>query len=529
METGHAVQFFHAADPVDLKAQYLCPLRSSGGPRLQQSHGWLDGVLQAPFSPAAVDPARRDTWPIVLPRQDLLFADRSGTKPPTPLGQLKVPPAQLREPCTRPPALSLVLVRWGGEHNIGAGSEGDGGWGRFGCPPSDEYMSALVDMGVLRHPKLGGEEDSGSRGREGRQGAAVRNGKDRRARNFEIFSLFVRHARDVREVAAVAPWLAATLQGRRKVAFWMVWPAEWEESGSSDYAGYIDRSVLFATMRACEDAGIRSGFPHPADLYQLITSKSWMAGLCLNPQAHLPAAVLVTKGSVVSNPKRAAKQALAALAFIRSQNPFPVGPAEPPAPSVVNKDGVKKGMVKLGWSWEARYVSSFMGEEQLAAKLLEMTTYAGCTATTCIVQEWVDFDFEMRLYFLPPDEWSPTDRMLPVKLECNKWTGAGEEGRPANFRKLSEAMCVTTWDGDAEAFRLAKEQAVDVSQHLLGYLLAMDSQPVPMIRLDFMMRRFAPGKVRVVFGEYCEMGACCLAWEDGPPTIWRAALDSVLR
>jgi len=33
---------------------------------------------------------------------------------------------------------------------------------------------------------------------------------------------------------------------------------------------------------------------------------------------------------------------------------------------------------------------------------------------------------------------------------------------------------------------------------------------------------------QVVFGEYCEMGACCLKWEEGPPKIWRAALDFAL-
>lgn len=510
MPKGHTVQFFHTADPVDLKAPYLCSMRASTtGPQLRLSHGWLDGQLQAPFSSAAYDANKRDSWPLVLPRQDLLFLDRSSQKPPAALGPRRLPLTQIREPCNRPPVLSLVLVRWAGEHSVGAGSEGDGGWGRFGCPPSDEYMSALVQMGVLRHPQLTGE--------------------DGQARNFEAHALFIRNSRDMRELVAVAPWLASNLRGRRKACFWMIWPAEWEDTGGADYAGYVERISLFTAMRACEDAGLRSAFPHPAELYQLITSKSWMAGLCLNPQAHLPAATLVSKGSVLNNARRAAKLALAALAFIRARSPFPTSAGEPPAPSAVNKDGVKKGVVKLGWSWEARYVMCFSGEEQLATRLTEMMSYPGCTASTCIVQEWVDFDFEMRLYFLPPEDWNPTIKIEPSKFECNMWTGMGEEGRPTNFRKMSESMCLTTWDGDETAYRSAKAQAVDVSQHLLAYLLCMDAQPVPMIRLDFMLKRLGPGKVRVVFGEYCEMGACCLAWQEGPPAIWRAALDSALR
>jgi len=56
-----------------------------------------------------------------------------------------------------------------------------------------------------------------------------------------------------------------------------------------------------------------------------------------------------------------------------------------------------------------------------------------------------------------------------------------------------------------------------------------NAQPVPMMRLDFMLLRMGPGKVRVIFGEFCEMGACCLGWEEGPPTIWRAAVDAALK
>ncbi|CAK0825110.1 unnamed protein product [Prorocentrum cordatum] len=59
-------------------------------------------------------------------------------------------------------------------------------------------------------------------------------------------------------------------------------------------------------------------------------------------------------------------------------------------------------------------------------------------------------------------------------------------------------------------------------------MLAVHDQPVPMVRLDFMLKRLGPGRAQVVFGEYCEMGACCLKWEEGPPLIWQAALDRAL-
>lgn len=513
MQTG-AVQFFYKTDIVNPQATYISKLPLRGrGPKLRMSHGWLDGSLQEPWNPTN-GTASKEAWPLVLPSPDIRFITgrrpAPGTAEVRSRGPRRVHPSQVREATTRPPRLSLVLVRWGGEHVIGAGSEGDGGWGRFGCPPSDEYMQEMVENGVLRHPALIGED--------GRPG------------EIEIFSLFVGSTRDVTDLEQAAPWLAASLRGDQKALFWMLWPAEWEDTSEADYAGYVQRRSLFSAMRACEEVGLKSGFPHPADLYEIITSKTWMASLCLTPQAHLPAACLLSKGAVLRDPLKAARTALQSLDHIRRLSPFPAAAGEPAAPSVVNASGnVRQGVVKLGWSWEGRYVVSFKGEEQLAQRFKEFLSDPGCMASSILVQEWVDFDFEMRLYFLPPWNWQPGQKLQPARFECNAWEGFSEEGRPQTFRKLSEAMCLGKWSQDDAALASAREQAVDISQFLLAWLRVMDAMPVPMIRLDFMLRRIGPGKVRVIFGEYCEMGACCLGWEDGPPTIWRAAIDAVMR
>merc|ERR1712232_150201 len=263
------------------------------------------------------------------------------------------------------------------------------------------------------------------------------------------------------------------------------------------------------------------------------TSKSWMATLCLHPGAHLPAATLVSKDAVVLDVGAAARQALEAIARIRHVSPFPVKDGEPPAPSAINKDGVTKGVVKLGWSWENRFVSHFNGIQELQTKLKEILTLDGCIASQCLVQEWVDFDFEMRMYFLPPHDWAPTAMLKPTRIECNQWgesDSIGDLGQSrASFSKLSEDKVLSCWENDRAAWESAKEQATEISQLLLAWLCSANAQTVPMIRLDFMLKRLGPGKSRVVFGEYCEMGACCLGWKEGPPTIWRAALDWALR
>lgn len=314
--------------------------------------------------------------------------------------------------------------------------------------------------------------------------------------------------------------------------FWMLWPAEWEDTGDPDFACYVERQAMFAAMRACEAEGLSSGFPHPADKYELITSKTWMATLSVHPGARLPACVLVGKDRVVNDLPGAAKEALAGLEHIRRLNPFPTAPGDPPAPSEVNKGGIKKGVVKLGWSWENRFVSVFEGEEQLRKRLKDMLTQPGLTASQCIVQEWVDFDFEMRQYFLPPHKWEQ-GKLQPVRIECNAWGARSDEDTVgqshASFSKLSEAGVLARWSQDQAAWESTKAQGTEIAQLLIGWLLAANANPVPMIRLDFMCKRLGPGKARVAFGEYCEMGACCLGWKDGPPTIWRAALDAALR
>ncbi|CAE8641773.1 unnamed protein product [Polarella glacialis] len=515
LTTGQQVQFWHEADAG--KDQTALVLRHGAkkgvSARLLQSHGWLNGTVEQPFDPAALDPAREETWPLILPKSDNVFIDRRG-KPVLAAG-LPRRVLLVRAPSSKPPLLSVGFMRWGGVYSKWMDDQeaNDGDWGKYGSPPSDEYMGHLVKLGLMAHPQLMADS----------QGHPT----------FELLHYFVTSSMDCWNMPELAPKLREIMRGTRKTLFWMLWPAEWEDTGDPDFACYIERQALFAAMRSCEALGIRTAFPHPADQLETITSKKWMATLSVHPGAFLPAATLVSKGAVMDNVARAAENALNALNHIRSFNPMPVSPGDPPAPSEVNKDGVKKGVVKLGWSWENRFVVTFNNPKQLQERLTEMMSQPGCTASQCLVQEWVDFDFEMRLYFLPPSDWPVKAPILPTMIQCNAWgppddtKGVGVSR--ASFSKLTEAACLERWEQDTAAWEMGKEKATKIGQLLLAWLLATEHQPVPMIRLDFMMRRTAPGHARAVFGEYCEMGACCLGWKEGPPTIWRAALDAQLR
>lgn len=526
-QDGCSVEFFYEVDLGDVMAAYIWKDigASSGHPRLLQSHGWLAGtLLGCPLEEAMAakesTPAKRFK---VLPQQDLPMADRRGQRR-QPLPALYVPASRLRRQAhERPPLLSMVFVRWGGKHIIGQGQlsedPSDGGWGPFGSPTCDWYMAALVREGLLTHPLVGAGASTKDRDDE----AACAS-----ARSFELFSLFVGNSVEAADVKSLAPTIAKCLKGLKKASFWMLWPSEWEDYEESDYAGYVQCQPYFAAMRACQAAGIRSSFPHPAAQYELITSKTWLTTLAPDPRAALPAAVLVEQDEVLKDPLQAAKQALARLEVLRASNPLPKGPKGQASPSAINKAGIKKGVVKLGNSWEARFVFSFVGVKQLALKLQEMLLVEGCLATTCIVQEWVDFDFEIRLFFLPPADWTPDTALQPVRFEYNGWSKSDND-KPGGFLKLNKEKCLQTWSQDEQALTMAQAQAVEVSQFLLQWICEQDPQPVPMLRLDFMVLRLGAGQARVVFGEYCEMGACCISWREGPPIIWRAALDYALR
>merc|ERR1712232_283339 len=119
---------------------------------------------------------------------------------------------------------------------------------------------------------------------------------------------------------------------------------------------------------------------------------------------------------------------------------------------------------------------------------------------------------------------------MGTQIECNAWSGSMDNGERRKFHLLSDETILTKyWKDDADALKAAKKQAVATSQFLLQWLLLSNAQPFPMIRLDFMCGRAGKGEVQIVFGEYCEMGACCLGWQNGPPTIWKRAIDAALR
>jgi hypothetical protein len=511
-----AVQFFLDNDLTDKATPFIA--RQSEGMRLQlrQSHGWIDGWLDA----ASLDDARerysaanKHSWPRVCPDEKYAFVDRHGSARPTPQLCLRIEDIREADAAVQP-LLSVLFIRWGGLHRLGEGcepaDETEGGWGEYGSPPSDWYIDAIVKRGLLAHPTLGGA-----------------------ARSCEVASLFVSSDTDLRTIVVEAQQVAGLLRGRKACSWWMLWPADfpadWE---SDDYVGYVPRVPMFEGQRALERTNlVKSAFPHPADLWEYITGKTWMATLA--PQAatmRLPACVIATREEVLRGAEAAARTAVRGLEELRRANSALPWLAATGGPASVNSAGLTKGVVKLGWSWEAKYVWFWRGEAQLARYLADAMLLPGCTAEGCVVQEWVDFDFELRLFFLPEQGWTPSSSapLRPTHHEYTAWRNVGGEDAPGKFLKPTEAEALQWFMGDEAALAAAHTQAIAASQPLIAELLTKHPEAVPMIRMDWMVKRRGSGEAQVVFGEYCEMGACCLKWEAGPPKIWRAALDFAL-
>ena len=63
----------------------------------------------------------------------------------------------------------------------------------------------------------------------------------------------------------------------------------------------------------------------------------------------------------------------------------------------------------------------------------------------------MDFDFEMRLYFLPEADWPGEAPIEPKMIQCNAW-GPSDDTKSvgvsrASFSKLSEEKVLSRWEG----------------------------------------------------------------------------------
>jgi len=230
------------------------------------------------------------------------------------------------------------------------------------------------------------------------------------------------------------------------------------------------------------------------------------ATLCVCPEYALPPTTLVNRSLVLRDPERAAAGTCTALAQLR--------PSGAPSPGM--------GVVKLGYSWEAIHVRTYTSEGELAAVLSAFARQEGCEAPALLVQDFVPNTFEMRVYVLRGEA-------AHTAYSDFDWEGCGFTGKPFDFEQKLRAEAVADWlDGDEAAMVEAEEQVRVLVARWARWLRTLSSEPIPAIRMDFLVRHAAPGSAHVHSLELTELGFCMLGWKGGPCAVMSALLESCL-
>ena len=125
-------------------------------------------------------------------------------------------------------------------------------------------------------------------------------------------------------------------------------------------------------------------FPHASQLYETLLAKDWQPALCLHTKLRIPPTTTVNRAAVVRSPRRAAAHVLDALSACRSMRY--AGEGGEPACLAPLEGETRRGVVKLGFAWEAAHVRVFRGEQQLAEALQGLVATPGVESAAILVQ-----------------------------------------------------------------------------------------------------------------------------------------------
>jgi hypothetical protein len=489
-------------NPEELWFPTPCAMAGIQCPRMGFSDGWTTADVVEDFHPERFNEYRvRDTGVLVRYTHPYWY-NRQGyaIAPEDPnMSVESVHPCQIHrvanaheQPSVQQPDVSFVVVRWGGENQCDEVKEGHGGWGRTGSAVSDPYIKVLFEETVW--PTLGP--------------------------CYEVFSIFIRCSDDLTKLNAAT--IVPLLKGRHKVAMYFLWPVAFQDNLNSP--GYVGQGPLLQCMQNFEACGLTTRFPHHSHLYRLLLSKDWASYLSWANEMQTAPTTKVPRALIVHNPLKAANQAIAAIQKIRCFKDGTLPTADEP-----------KGVAKLGFSWEATDVRVWKGADELATALRDLTEQPSSWVESVMVQEWCTFDIEIRLFWVEAElQIDPETRSLrpvhPRKILYTTFNTIDHEKRLRDFERFQRQDAIDRcFAGDELAMADAERQAIELGRKLLLYVTTECCEPLPVLRMDFMIRRIGPGKAAVWAGELTELGGCFLGWHEGPEIIWGAVLRSCFR
>lgn len=499
LNVGEQVDVFHryCQDP---NGYFMTPHSSNGilHPSVGRTDGWTGAKVSEAWDVQYYNPQDYNTW-VQIQWTHPSWYNRRGhkldVKVPSMVTQ-RVMPEQIRQrtktsEAQQTPKLSLLHVRWGGNQTVNPVTEGAGGWGQIGSTPSDNYINGWEDS-IFK--ALGP--------------------------TYEIVSAFIQSSDELSKLCPAL--LRQLLRGQHVGALYFMWPIAFQDGHETP--AYVQREKLIELMVHVEAAGIQTRFPHQSHLYKVFASKEWTAQMCLHPLLNVPLTTQVSRQAFTNDPAKAAVTAIKALnhlAEARSAWNAQLGQPE-------KARQVTQGVAKLGWSWEAMDVTAWKNKQELETALHQLGEQPGSLVDLVFVQEWVDFDVEMRHFIVEadlanPQSWKPKQIVYTVFK-------SKEEGSFRNFDRYDRATCLKTcFKSDDAALADAERQAEELIGRWLFWLNAQTHEMPTVVRFDIMAKRLGPGRAAVTTGELTELGGCFLGWPQGPKVVFGAMLRSCFR
>jgi len=501
LQPGEDVDVFHRYTQ-DPNGYFMVQHGTSGvlHPSIGKTDGWTRARVTEAWDVRNFNPQDFKTW-VEIRWSHPLWYNRRGHRldvnTPSMVTQ-RVLPEQIRQrhqpsEAQQQPCLTLFHVRWGGEQPVNPVTEGAGGWGQIGSTPSDNYINGWEES-VFQ--ALGP--------------------------TYEIFSAFFQNSEELIKISG--PLLRHLFRGKHVGALYFMWPITFQDG--HEYPAYVQREKLFQLMVQMEATGIPTRFPHHSHLYRVFASKEWTAQMCLHPLMRTPLTTQVSRQAVATDPAKAAETAIRALGHLaetRAAWGFSLHGQDAPRAAPV-----QKGVAKLGWSWEAMDVQAWRSKEDLATSLTNLAEQPGSLVDLIFVQEWVDFDVEMRHFIVEadlsnPQSWKPK-RIIYTVFKSR------EQGCFRNFDRYDRKTCLKTcFQNDEAALADAEHQAEELIHRWLQWLQAQTHELPVVMRFDIMAKRAAPGRATIATGELTELGGCFLGWPKGPQTVFAAMLRSCFR
>lgn len=500
LQAGEVVDVFHryCQDP---NGYFMVQNKACGllHPSIGCTDGWTEGRISEDWKADQYDPSDYKTW-VEIQWQHELWYNRRGHKLDTANVQMitqRVMPEQIRKrdapsEAQQEPLVTLIHIRWGGDQPVNPVTEGQGGWGQIGSTPSDNYIN--------------GWEDS------------VWNTIGPR---YEIISVFFQGSDELNKISPA--FLRSMAKAKHVGAFYFMWPITYQDG--HEFPAYVDRDRQLKLMIEMEASGVSTRFPHSAHLYRMFASKEWTAQLCLHPLLRVPLTTQVPRQAMAVSCEKAAAGAIKALNKLseaRSQFTEACGQGSFKAAQIQN------GVAKLGWSWEAMDVQAWKSKQELTTALASLVEQPGSQVDQVFVQEWVDFDVEIRHFIVEPDLRRP--ETLKPKKKIYTIFKSKEGGSFRNFQRYDREECIKhTFHQDEAAMDHADTQCDELIVRWMQWLQAQSHELPPVCRIDILVKRTEKGKAAVTTGELTELGGCFLGWPEGPKTVFAAMLRSVFK